>query len=253
MTAPAQATAAALRAWHVPGRPLILPNIWDAAGARLVAEAGFPAVATSSDAVAQSLGFADHEQAPADEMLAAATRIANAVKVPVTVDAEAGYGLESAELADRLLTAGAVGCNIEDTDHAIGQPRAAGVHAEYLAGIRAAAGDSLVINARVDVFLKSDEESAVLPDAVDRAKRYLEAGADCVYPIFLRTPALIHTFVEELSPAAVNIIALPDGPGVAGLADLNVARVSFATGLFRAQQALLRGKLQEIVADSARY
>lgn len=244
-----QEAAAALRALHVPGRPLVLPNVWDAFGARLVAEAGFPVVATSSAAVAQSLGFSDHEGAPADEMLAAASRIAKAVDVPVTVDAEAGYGLAPTELVERLLDAGASGCNIEDTNHATGKPRVASENADRIASIRAAAGDSLVINARVDVFLKADNESAVLPDAIDRAKRYIDAGADCVYPIFLHTPALVREFVEALRPSPVNILASRDAPGPAELARLGVARLSYATGLFGVQQAALREKLQEIAAD----
>ncbi|GAB2975965.1 hypothetical protein GCM10017788_40890 [Amycolatopsis acidiphila] len=147
-------TAAALRALHVPGNPLLLPNAWDADSARLVEEAGFPVVATSSVAVAAALGYADGEQAPAEEMFAAAARIARAVSVPVTVDAESGYGLPAAELAERLLGAGAVGCNLEDTDHARGGIRAVGEQADRLAAVREAAGQDLVLNARIDLFLE---------------------------------------------------------------------------------------------------
>lgn len=113
-------SAEALRALHVPGKPLFLPNAWDADTARLVEEAGFPVVATSSVAVAAALGYPDGEAAPAEEMFAAAARIARAVSVPVTVDAESGYGLPGREFAERLLATGAVGCNYEDTDHARG-------------------------------------------------------------------------------------------------------------------------------------
>src|SRR5690349_1137164 len=87
-----------LRSLHRPGDPLLLPNAWDVATARAVVAAGFPVVATASAAVAPSLGYQDHEGAPGEEMLAAAGRIARAVEVPVTVDAEAGYGMEPAEL-----------------------------------------------------------------------------------------------------------------------------------------------------------
>src|SRR5215212_3065076 len=106
-----------LRSLHRPGSPLLLPNVWDAATARAVVAAGFPVVATGSVAVAAVLGYEDHH-APADAMLAAAARIAKAVEVPVTVDAEAGYGMEPAELVAALRTVGAAGCNLEDTDHA---------------------------------------------------------------------------------------------------------------------------------------
>src|SRR3954468_6984430 len=104
-----------LRALHVPGDPLILPNVWDADSARLVAEAGFKAVATGSAAMAAALGYEDHEGTPPAEMFAAIARIVRVVSVPVTADVERGYGLKPAELAERLAEAGAAGCNLEDS------------------------------------------------------------------------------------------------------------------------------------------
>src|SRR3954469_24473506 len=112
-----------LRSLHRPGQPLLLPNAWDVATARAVVAAGFPVVATTSAGVAATLGYEDHEGAPADEMLAAAARITRSVEVPVTVDAEAGYGMEPAELVAALRSAGAAGFNLEDTDHAAGSLR----------------------------------------------------------------------------------------------------------------------------------
>src|SRR3954467_6034571 len=104
-----------LRSLHRPGDPLLLPNVWDVATARAVVAAGFPVVATTSGGVAATLGYKDHEDAPADEMLAVAARIAGGVDVPVTVDAEAGYGMEPAELVAALRDMGAAGCNLEDS------------------------------------------------------------------------------------------------------------------------------------------
>src|SRR5262245_24320748 len=101
------------RSLHRPGSPVVLPDVWDAASARIVAEAGFPAIATSSAAVARSLGFEDGGTTPPAEMFAAAARIARAVDLPVTVDAENGYGLSPADLVRRLVEAGAVGCNLD--------------------------------------------------------------------------------------------------------------------------------------------
>src|SRR6266404_9788435 len=103
-----------LRSLHRPGDPLLLPNVWDVATARAVVAAGFPVVATTSWGVARSLGYEDDERAPADEMFAAAVRIARAVDVPVTVDAEAGYGFDPPELVAALNNAGAAGCNLEE-------------------------------------------------------------------------------------------------------------------------------------------
>jgi 2-methylisocitrate lyase-like PEP mutase family enzyme len=145
-----------LRALHVPGTPLILPNAWDVASARAVVAAGFPVVATTSAGVAQSLGYDDGERAPAGEMLAAAARIARSVKVPVTVDAESGYGLPPERLVDALLEAGAAGCNLEDTDHEGGGLIEIGRQVGRISAVRGAASArryELVINARVDVFL----------------------------------------------------------------------------------------------------
>src|SRR5215468_11725657 len=107
-----------LRSLQRPGAPLLLPNAWDVATARAVVAAGFPVVATTSGGVAGALGYEDHEGAPGDEMLAAAARIARGVDVPVTVDAEAGYGMEPAALVAALRSAGAAGCNLEDSDAA---------------------------------------------------------------------------------------------------------------------------------------
>jgi 2-methylisocitrate lyase-like PEP mutase family enzyme len=130
-----------LRSLHRPGDPLLLPNAWDVATARAVVAAGFPVVATTSGGVAAALGYEDHEGAPGDEMLAAAARICRGVEVPVTVDAEAGYGMEPAEVVDALRSAGAAGCNLEDSDYAAGSLRDPGRHAEWLGAVRRAAAD----------------------------------------------------------------------------------------------------------------
>src|ERR687898_3672567 len=121
-----------LRSLQRPGAPLLLPNAWDVATARAVVAAGFPVVATTSGGVAAALGYEDHEGAPGDEMFAAAARIARGVEVPVTVDAEAGYGMEPAELVAALRSAGAAGCNLEDTDHIAGSLRDPDRHADWL-------------------------------------------------------------------------------------------------------------------------
>jgi 2-methylisocitrate lyase-like PEP mutase family enzyme len=244
--------ASRLRALHVPGRPLILPNAWDAASARLVAAAGFPVVATSSAAVAEALGYADHEGAPPAEMFAAAARIARAVEVPVTVDAEAGYGLAPAELAGRLADAGAVGCNLEDSDHAAGGLVDPDRHAERLAALRAADPD-LVINARVDVFLRARDQRAALPDGLRRASAYLAAGADCVYPIGVRDGEVLAEFVAAVRPAAVNTGYGPAGPDLAALPELGVARISLGAGLWRFVQSFMDDSVRRLADGVAPY
>ncbi|EMD22644.1 isocitrate lyase/PEP mutase family protein [Amycolatopsis azurea] len=246
-------TAARLRELHVSGEPLLLPNAWDADSAHLVEAAGFPVVATSSHAVAKALGYDDGENAPIDEMFAAAARIARAVSVPVTVDAEGGYGLEAGELATRLAEAGAVGCNYEDTDHPNGGLRPLETQADLIAELRKAAGDALVINARVDVFFGASDEQAVLEEGIARAEAYFEAGADCVYPILVKSPDVLGEFVKAIGPRAVNAAPIPGGPDLSALAALGVARISLGTGLWQSVRADLRAKLTGLAAGKLPY
>jgi len=244
-----------LRSLHRPGAPLLLPNAWDVATARAVVAAGFPVVATTSGGVAATLGYEDHEGAPADEMLAAAARIARGVEVPVTVDAEAGYGMEPPELVAALRSVEAAGCNLEDTDHASGSLRDPDRHAEWLRAVRAAASEAgyqLVINARVDVFLSGfiagagpDTQEELVPEALRRANAYLEAGADCVYPIALWEPSALRSFTSEIR-GSVNVMCLPQAPPLAELAALGVARVSWATLLHREAMARFQDQLASL-------
>ena len=247
-----------LRSLHRPGDPLLLPNAWDVATARAVVAAGFPVVATTSGGVAAALGYEDHQGAPADEMLAAAARIARGVEVPVTVDAEAGYGLEPAELVAALHAAGAAGCNLEDTDHAEGGLRDPERVAEWLSAVRREADDGgypLVINARVDVFLAGflaragpGTQDELVPEAVRRANAYLEAGADCVFPILLWETDALRAFMSECR-GPVNITRLPQAPSPAGLAALGVARVSWGTLLYRDAMAHFGDQLSGLMED----
>ncbi|WP_051301017.1 isocitrate lyase/PEP mutase family protein [Actinomadura rifamycini] len=212
--------AARLRDLHRPGDPLVLPNVWDAASARVVQEAGFPALATASAAVAAMLGHPDGEGGPVDEMLAAAARVVRVAEVPVTVDAEAGYGLPPAELVERLLAMGAAGCNLEDSrGGALTDPDE---QAAYLAAVRDAAGDALVVNARVDTFIRQAPDP--LDGALDRGRRYLAAGADCVYPIMAPADA-VRALAEGL-PGPVNVNQFP-GTALRELAEAGAARVSY--------------------------
>jgi 2-methylisocitrate lyase-like PEP mutase family enzyme len=244
---PSQATdlqrrCALLRSLHRPGAPLLLPNAWDVATARAVVAAGFPVVATTSGGVAATLGYEDHEGAPADEMLAAAVRIARGVEVPVTVDAEAGYGMQPAELVAALRSAGAAGCNLEDTNHAAGSLRDPDQQAEWLRAVRQAAsadGYRLVINARIDVFLApflagagAGTQEELVPAALRRAQAYLDAGVDCVFPIALWENDALRRFMSE-ARGPVNVVRLPQAPSLTEQAALGVARVSWGPFLYR--------------------
>src|SRR3954447_7939774 len=241
-----------LRSLQRPGVPVLLPNAWDVATAKAVVAAGFPVVATTSRGVANALGYEDHQGAPADEMLAAAARIVRDVAVPVTVDAEAGYGMKPTELVAALRSAGAAGCNLEDTNHADGSFRDPDRQAEWLRAVREAAtadGYPLVINARADVFLGPflagagpGTQEELVPEALRRATAYLEAGVDCVYPIALWEPDALRRFTSEVG-GPVNVARLPQAPSLAEMAELGVARVSWGPFLFRDAMARFEGQL----------
>ena len=243
-----------LRALHHGTEALVLPNAWDAASARCVAEAGFAAVATTSSGMSAALGFPDGQGTPMDEMFAAIARITRVVDVPVTADIEAGYGLPPEAIVERLLEAGAVGCNLEDTDHAAGRTlRDPEDQAHFLSEVKRAArvaGVDIVVNARVDVFVRRHTEtSADIEEAIARAQRYLEAGADCVYPILVHEEASIAALVEGI-PGPVNMYAMAGAPDVRRLAEVGVRRISLAGRLHRAAMTDLQRRLGAIRAGA---
>ena len=231
------------RALHNGDRLLLLANVWDAGGARIVEQSGYPAVATSSAAVALSHGYEDHEQMPADVAFAAVAEIARAVDVPVTADMESGYRLAPAEFAARLLDAGAVGCNYEDSDHAApGSLLDAEFHAERIA-VLAEAG--VVVNARVDTFVVQREDA--FDEGVRRARLYREAGAACVYPIVLGDEALIESFVAAVD-APVNILLRHGAPSVGRLRQLGVRRASVGSGFYRVAMQAFAAEVEALKA-----
>lgn len=205
--------------------PLVLPGPWDAASARVFADAGFAALATPSAGVSASLGYEDGST-PAAEMFAAIARIVRVVDVPVTADVEGGYGLPAKELAERLLEAGAAGCNLEDSDPATRGLKEPQEQANWLADVRAAAGDALVINARIDTYLRGDRTTAA---AVERGLLYAAAGADCVYPI-LAPPTQLAALAEQIG-LPVNALCKPGGQPPRHLGVMGATRVTFGGGL----------------------
>ena len=208
-------------------------------------------MATTSGGVAEALGFEDGEAAPAEEMLGAAARIAGSVDAPVTVDAEGGYGMEPAALVDALHRAGVAGCNLEDTDHSSGRLKDPDRHSDWLGEVRKQASDRgypLVINARVDVFLAdrgTTPQENLVDEAVRRARSYRTAGADCVYPIFLRDEDAVGAFVSAVS-GPVNILAVQQAPPNARLAEMGVARISYGSSIQHRTIAGLSAILSEI-------
>ncbi|MFF4231367.1 isocitrate lyase/phosphoenolpyruvate mutase family protein [Streptomyces sp. NPDC001820] len=225
---------------RVPGDPLVLPGPWDAASARAFEDAGFPALASPSAGVAAALGYEDG-QTPADEMFAAVARIARAVSVPVSADVEGGYGLPPKELVARILDTGAVGCNLEDSDSTTKALKDPQQHADWLAEIRAEAGDRLFVNARVDSFLRGVKDPG---EAIARARLYVAAGADCVYP-FAVPPEQLPLLREEIE-GPINVAPLPGSTPVAELGRLGATRITFGPGLHQKAMAAVRKIAEEL-------
>jgi 2-methylisocitrate lyase-like PEP mutase family enzyme len=190
-------------------------------------------------------GYEDHGHLPADVAFGALRRIAESVRLPVTADLEDGYGLPPEEFVDRLAKAGACGAIPEDSDHRAGAGALvdADRHANRIAAVKAAArarGFDPVINAWVDLHFFNGP----LEEGLKRARKYFDAGADCVYPIFLSDASAIREYVA-LGPT--NILYGPGSIALAELARLGVARISLGSYLFR----LLLKRL-EIATDALR-
>jgi 2-methylisocitrate lyase-like PEP mutase family enzyme len=237
------------RSLHIPGRPLVLPNAWDAATARVVAQAGAPAVATTSAGIAWSLGHGDGDHLTRDQALAALARIAGTVKVPVTADIERGYAADAAGVAETVrgvLDAGAVGINLEDALRPVGE------QAERIAAARAAADEAgvpLFVNARIDTHrLPPGDRAAWLKETLIRARAYSMAGADGIFVLGVLDAGTVRTLVESV-PVPVNVLTGPGALPVAELAAAGVARISAGSSIAEAAYGLAARAAHELLTQ----
>jgi 2-methylisocitrate lyase-like PEP mutase family enzyme len=237
----------AFAALHVPGDPVVLYNIWDVGSALAVIRAGARALATGSHPVADANGWPDGQQVPIDFALANARRIADATELPLTVDFEGAYSEDPQAGADnvvRLADTGAVGCNFED--QVIGGE---GVHplkaqVKRIEAMRRAVGDDFFINARTDLYLKTQEHDAALVDEViERGIAFADAGASGFFVPRLADPRQIERVVKDV-PLPLNLIAFPGAPAKKEWANAGVARISHGPFPHRA----LMAKLEEIAS-----
>jgi 2-methylisocitrate lyase-like PEP mutase family enzyme len=241
-----RAKAEALRDLHVPGDPLLLLNAWDAASAVVIARAGARAVATSSAAAANALGYADGQHLTREQMLGAVAAIAGAVDLPVTADMEAGYGDEpeaAAATARGVVGVGAVGLNMEDLSDGSEDLLPVERFAAKIAAVRAVGDETgvpLVLNARTDVFLgQIGDPGTRLERAVERGRAYLAAGADCIFVPGVIDPSVITALVQGID-GPVSILAVPGSPPLTELKAFGVARISTGSGPYRAALSLAR-------------
>jgi len=223
------------RALHIPGKPLVLFNIWDAGSAKAVAAAGAKAIATGSWSVANANGFADGERIPLALAIDNLRRIVGATDLPVTMDLESGYGEASEMVGETIalaIDAGTVGCNLEDSFPANGKLRATVDQVDRIRHARQtadAANIRFFINARTDVFFQRPPEQhddAMVVEAIERARAYAKAGADGLFAPGLADITLIARLAKK-SPLPLNIMVGDTTPPVSALAEHGVARVSY--------------------------
>lgn len=225
--------ARALLSYHTNGELLVLPNIWNPLGARILENKGYKVVATASAAIAASMGYQDGERIRLSTLMDLVGRIAGSVDLPVTVDIERGYADTLSELevtAEQVIDSGVVGVNIEDSFEG-GTLRPVEEQCQRISTLRQVAvrsGVHLVINARLDSYLSvpsgSSEESTA--EVITRAKAYAEAGADCIYPIGPGDEATVRLLRKSIA-SPLNILASPKAAPLPVLREIGVNRVSF--------------------------
>lgn len=243
------------RQLHHNGKILILPNIWDPFGALLLEKLGYPAVATASSSVALSNGYGDGEKLPFDALLHLLKEIVKRVQVPVTADVESGYAGDNhhvlAENIKKLIDTGIAGINFEDSVH--GKPGMTSLEEQtakisLIKKTASTSGSQLFINARVDVYIKRAElnDDEKLSEAIKRGKAYKDSGADGLYPIILRNEKHIDALVKEVG-LPLNLTMIPGIPPMDILKKMGVARLSLASGFFKAAVSTMKGLAEDLL------
>ena len=242
----------AFAALHKPGEPVILYNVWDAGSAQAVERAGAKAIATGSHPVADANGWPDGQGVPIEFVFENAKRVVSAVELPVTIDFESAYSVEPEEAGanvGRLKSTGAVGCNFED--QVIG---GAGVHplelqSRRIAAIRSAVGDDFFINARTDLFLKTEtHDDALVDEVIERGRAFADAGASGFFVPRLADPRQVERVVRE-APLPLNLIAFPGAPPNRDWANAGVARISYGPFPHRALMKQLEQAAREALTS----
>ena len=240
-------------ALHHDPKLLLLPNIWDPIGARLLAHLGYPAVATASASVAYALGYDDGQNITFAAMLEAIRRVASVVDLPVTADIEAGFAESPGAVAENMryvLQAGAVGINLEDSDMVKGTLYPLDFQCARIRAVRAMAdeeGIPLVINARTDVFIRGGERPMAekMAESIDRLQAYLEAGADSIYPILLGDLEALKVIRAE-TQAPINVYAPRAAASMQELEAAGISRLSLGPAMMQASLLTMKKIAQEL-------
>ena len=231
---------------HHRQHPFILANAWNAESARIIEQAGFEAIGTSSGAIASSLGYEDGEKIPFSELLYIVRRIKTAISIPLSVDIERGYSDDLQVLTDniqKLIDSGVSGINIEDAQGEDVYLKKLDCIKNYLI----MTNQSLFINARTDVFLQKLESP--LETTIKRAQRYQDAGADGLFVTALADTSIIKDITSSVS-LPVNMVGTSKLP-VATLSGLGIKRISMAVLLYKATYQQLKKIAQDIHTENS--
>jgi 2-methylisocitrate lyase-like PEP mutase family enzyme len=230
---------------HYQSKPLLLANAWNAKSAMVIENAGFDAIATSSGAIADSLGYKDGEMMPFDQVLYMVERIKYCTSLPMTVDLERGYAKDFQTLTyniQRLINIGVSGINLEDTE---GEDR-------YVAKLKCIktylneTGQHLFINARIDAFLQ--KLPLPLQTTLARAKRYQDAGADGLFVTGVQETDIIRQICSSTA-LPVNVVGVSKLASISTLAHCGVRRISMAGLLYNATYTRMRKLADEICKE----
>jgi len=225
---------------HYGNKLLLLPNIWDPIGARILENKGYPAVATASAAISSSLGYDDGEKIKLSTHTEIIKRIVKSVDVPVSADIESGYSSSISELKDtikQIINTGIVGINIEDSFENEKVLRPQDEQCERIAAIREVAegmGLHLLINARIDFFLinQANSKDEIIEENIKRAQAYINAGADCVYPIGITDLKTLLILRKEIN-SPINVLGSGNSESLKTFHKAGFNRVSFGPFIFR--------------------
>lgn len=231
---------------HQPA-PFIIANAWNVKSAKLIEDNGFKAIATSSGAIANSLGYEDGEKIPFNELLYVIKRISSCINIPLSVDFERGYTNDLAALNDhlqKLIDLGVVGINIEDAQGEETYLKKLNSIKSYLVKTN----QQLFINARTDGFLQKLDSP--LERTLERATLYKEAGADGLFVTGVSDTSIIKEITAAVS-LPVNVVGTPKLSAVKTLADCGVKRISMAVFLYNATYKQLEKVVKEVNSEQS--
>jgi 2-methylisocitrate lyase-like PEP mutase family enzyme len=232
---------------HHQKSPFIIANAWNAKSAKIIENSGYAAIATSSGAIADSLGYADGEKIPFNELLYVVRRIISSISIPLSVDLERGYTNDLTELNDniqKLIDAGVVGINLEDAQ---GEE----IYLKKLNSIKnylTKTNQKLFVNARTDGFLQKIESP--LERTLERARLYEDAGADGLFVTGVQDIAVVKEITSSVT-LPVNVVGVPNLSSVEALTESGVKRISMAVLLYKATYNQLEKVVRNIQTEQS--